>query len=705
MNTPEISTMSLLSSDVATNHYQSIIQSSDDAIISKTLVGTITSWNAGAEVLFGYSAKEMLGQSMLRLFPEGRENEETFILEKIIEGEKVDHFETVRIRKDGRLINVSVTISPVFDENGDIVGASKIARDITAQKVSEDRLHLLSSVFLNTHESIVITDPYGQIIEVNEAFCYCSGYSRAEVIGQTPNMFMSSRQGPELATAIRNALNTHYHYQGEVWSRRKTGEAYAGFLTVNTVRDTLNQVQHYVALFTDITPLRLKQEQLEHLANFDSLTDLPNRILLGDRLSQAMTLCQRQDKLLAVLYLDLDGFKNINDTYGHDVGDELLIAVSHNMRKVMRDIDTLARIGGDEYVAVLVDVSTPYDCSQLIERILMACAEPVIIRGHELQISASIGATLFPQSSVGANGDQLIRQADRAMYEAKQAGKNRFHLFDFAYEDEVTNRGLQLRRIDQAVNAQEFDLYYQPKVNMRTGKVFGVEALIRWNHPEQGILLPASFLPLTENNVLSETIGKWVLETALSQMNEWKKLGLSMSVSVNVGARQLQQPNFTAQLAAVLEDNTEINPTDLELEILETSPFQDIHAVSNVMRNCHDLGVRFSIDDFGTGFSSLTYLRRLPAETLKIDQSFVRDMLEDPEDLAIVEGIIGLASAFGREVVAEGVETENIGEKLLSLGCELAQGFVIARPMPAQEIPQWVAKWRPFPTWTVLGQN
>ena len=683
--------------ETTARRFEAIVQSTDDAIIGKSLDGIITSWNPGAEAMFGYIAEEMLGQTLCVLIPFDRPNEEELILEKLRKGEQIAHFETKRICKSGRCIDVSVNISPIRNKNGVVIGASKIARDITEKKANERRLRLLSSVFTNTHEGIVITDASATILEVNEAFSRISGYSPEEVFGRTPEVFASSRHGPELRSSIHNALLQNGYFQGEVWSRRKDGEAYAGLLTVNVVKNRTGQVQNYVALFADITPLRLKQEQLEHLAHFDALTDLPNRILLSDRLHQAMFLSSRHQQSLAVLYLDLDGFKSINDKYGHLVGDELLVAVAQAMRKAMRDIDTIARIGGDEFVAVLVDVKSPYDCSQQVERILRACSDPVIIQDTVLQISASIGVTMYPQDDVDA--DQLMRHADRAMYEAKQAGKNRYHTFDSSLEIEIRSRSLQLDRIGQALDAREFALYYQPKVNMRTGAVFGVEALIRWHHPERGLLLPAEFLPLIENHSLSESVGQWVLESAFAQLDAWRKIGLNISVSVNIGSRQLQRPNFMSRLAALVEKYPDLNPNDIELEILETSALQDIQAVSSVMRDCRALGVRFAVDDFGTGYSSLTYLRRLPAETLKIDQTFVRDMLEDHEDLAIVQGVIGLASLFGRKVIAEGVETIACGEKLLDLGCELAQGFVISRPMPADQLPEWECRWRPYPSW------
>ena len=678
--------------------YEAIVQSSDDAIIGKTLDGIITSWNHGAEVMFGYTAAEMLGQPITKIMPADRRHEIVDILEKIRRGERIAHFETLRLPKNGELLDVSVTISPIIDKGGKVIGASKIARDITQSKHAFTRLQLTANVFTHTGEAIVITDPAGCILEVNAAFTRITGYSYEDVVGRPPTMFRSSRQGPEVYDNLIQTLKAEGHCQGEVWSRRKDGVAYAGLLIVSAVHDQKNQLTSYVALFADITPLREHQERLEHVAHYDPLTNLPNRLLLADRLQQAMVMSKRHRQSLAVLYLDLDGFKAVNDGHGHNVGDELLITMSQRMKAVLRESDTLARMGGDEFVVVQVDVTNSEDCFRLADRILQACAEPVLMDGAVLQVSASIGVTIYPSDEVDA--DQLMRHADQAMYEAKQAGKNRYYLFDSAHEAEVISRSERLERMAVALRHNELALFYQPKVNMRTGEVLGMEALIRWSHPERGLLAPGAFLPAVEGHPLSDAIGAWVLDTALTQMALWTESGLVLPISVNVGARQLQQDGFVAQLQAALARHPCVAPSLLELEILETSALEDIVQVSATMQACRELGVSFAVDDFGTGYSSLTYLRRLPAATLKIDQSFVINMLDSPEDMAIVQGVLGLARAFDRKVIAEGVETLAHGSRLLQLGCDSAQGYGIARPMPAGEVAAWVAAWKPHAEWS-----
>jgi diguanylate cyclase (GGDEF)-like protein/PAS domain S-box-containing protein len=591
----------------------------------------------------------------------------------------------------------SVQIDAVLSPDGRECRA--VVVDVTARKQAEARLQLAASVFTNIREGIMITDTSGIIIEVNDAFTEVTGYTREEALGQTPRILRSGHQPPEFYTAMWADLAGKGYWHGEIWNRRKNGEMFAEILTISAIRDTSGTVQQYVALFSDITTLKHHQQQLEHVAHYDALTNLPNRVLLSDRLQQAMLQCERRNLSLAVVYLDLDGFKHVNDKYGHNVGDELLGVISQRMKSALRDGDTLARLGGDEFIAVLVDLVSPKDCEPVLARILHAASEPVHLSEARLQISASIGVTIFPQD--GSDVDVLMRHADQAMYQAKQTGKNRYHLFDVAQDVAIKVERESLERMQQALDRHEFVLHYQPKVNMATGQVIGVEALIRWQHPEQGLLFPASFLPIVENRPLSVALGEWVIDTALTQVGEWRAEGLDITVSVNISAFQLQTGDFPERLAMLLAQHPDIPHRYLELEILETSALEDVIQMSDVMLDCQALGVSFALDDFGTGYSSLTYLRRLPSRVLKIDQSFVRDMLEDQNDLAIVKGVIGLAMAFQREVIAEGVETVPHGELLLQLGCSLAQGYGIARPMPANMLPDWVRTWRPDAAWAV----
>jgi diguanylate cyclase (GGDEF)-like protein/PAS domain S-box-containing protein len=562
--------------------------------------------------------------------------------------------------------------------------------DITARKLAEQKLQLAASVFSHAREGIMITDPQGVIIEVNDTFTQLTGHAHDDAIGQTPRLLQSGKQSADFYAAMWAELTEIGHWTGEIWNRHQSGELFAVMQTISAVRDAQGVLQNYVSLFTDITPMKTHQQQLEYIAHYDLLTHLPNRVLLADRLQQAMVQSQRRHLSLAVAYLDLDGFKAVNDVHGHHVGDELLVTLSKRMKEALREGDTLARMGGDEFVVVLVDLAQPSDCEPVLQRLLHAASAPVAqVAGASLQVSASIGVALFPQDD--ADADLLLRHADQAMYLAKQAGKNRYHVFDVQADTAIKSQREGVDQIQRALTQNEFVLHYQPKVNMVTDEVVGAEALIRWQHPDRGLLAPGLFLPTIENHALAVDMGEWVIHTALAQMAVWHAQGLRVRVSVNIGARQLQQPDFVKRLGAQLACFPSVPSACLELEILETSALADIAEVSATLRACMDMGVQFALDDFGTGYSSLTYLRHLPASVLKIDQSFVRDMLVDPDDLAIVSGVIGLAANFGRQVIAEGVETRQHGLQLKAMGCEVAQGYGIARPMPAHALPGWVA--------------
>jgi diguanylate cyclase (GGDEF)-like protein/PAS domain S-box-containing protein len=582
-----------------------------------------------------------------------------------------------------------------------IVGRFWSFRDITERKQSEAKLLLAASVFSHAREGIMITAADGSIIDVNDTFTRITGYDRAEVLGRKPHVLKSGRHGPDFYAALWRDLSVKGHWYGEIWNQRKNGQVYAEMCTISAVYDEQGCVQHFVALFTDISAIKEHERQLERMAHFDMLTALPNRVLLADRLQLAMAQAQRRAQKLAVVYLDLDGFKSVNDQNGHEAGDQVLIALARRMQEALRETDTLARLGGDEFVAVLIDLDDQAASQPLVSRLLAAAALPVQVGSLSLQVSASLGVTFYPQAQ-DIDADQLLRQADQAMYQAKVAGKNRSHIFDAAQDSHLRGRHESLQRIRLALEQGEFLLYYQPKVNMNTGQVIGAEALIRWLHPDKGLLAPAMFLPVLEDHPLAVCVGEWVIDSALTQIELWQAQGLDLPVSVNIGANQLQQADFVQRLKSILAAHPRVHPSRLELEVLETSALEDIESVSRVIEDCAAMGVLFALDDFGTGYSSLTYLKRLRVSLLKIDQSFVCGMLNDPDDLAILQGVIGLAAAFKRAVIAEGVETVAHGTALLQLGCELGQGYGIARPMPAAQMPAWAASWQPDPAWSVL---
>jgi diguanylate cyclase (GGDEF)-like protein/PAS domain S-box-containing protein len=609
---------------------------------------------------------------------------------------------SVPVIEDGKVVMLTGVGNKDEDYDAtDIETVQSVSNEIwrlVQRRRNLERLRLAGSVYDHANEGIMVTDIDGTIVDVNDAFCRISGYAREQLVGENPRIMKSGRQGMAFYAEMWRSLQQLGEWRGEIWNRRADGEITALLLNINTVHDAGNKARQYVALFTDINAQKEYQRQLEFIAHYDTLTNLPNRVLLSDRIQQALSQSRRRDQLLAVAYLDLDGFKEINDEHGHQVGDQLLTTVASRMRTVVREGDTIARLGGDEFVIVLLDLNDKEEVLGELSRLLEAVARPVIIGGDKMEVSASIGVTFFPQARE-VDADQLLRQADQAMYRAKLLGRNRYCLFDETDGGRQLGEDVLLQRIEQGLRADEFEFFLQPKVNMRSGEVVGAEALIRWQHPERGLLAPPHFLPFIADKPLMIEVGRQAILAALAQLSEWRDKGLSLHLSVNIDAFHLQQPDFVAWLARELKRHPDLEPESLILEVLETSALEDLERVSRVIRECRDIGVLFSLDDFGTGYSSLTYLKNLPAAELKIDQSFVRDCLDDPEDLAILDGVLGLATAFQRRVVAEGVETSLHGEMLLSLGCELAQGYAIARPMPRSEFDDWLKGWHTKTLW------
>lgn len=566
------------------------------------------------------------------------------------------------------------------------------------RKETEAKLRLAASVFTNAREGIIITDPHGSIININDTFSKLTGYGRAELLGKNLRMFKSRLQSKEFYFSLWDDLINKGHWSGELWNHKKNGKLYAQMATLSAVCDSQGNTKHFVGLFSDITAQKQQQRQLEHIAHYDALTNLPNRILLADRMLQSMRQAKRHNSKLAVVYIDLDGFKEVNDTYGHDIGDKLLVSISRHMQENLREEDTISRLGGDEFVAVLINLKHEDESIPLLIRLLEAVSKPINIGQFSLKVSASLGVTFYPQKEE-VDADQLLRQADQSMYQAKLSGKNRYQLFDEAQARDIRVHHESIERIQQALIAEEFILYYQPKVNMRSGEILGVEALLRWQHPELGLVPPMDFLPTIKNHPLAIEVDKWVIHQALEQLTEWHQQGLDWSISVNISPSNLQKTNFVQQLKDLLAKFPKVDPHLLELEVLESSAFEDIQQVSQLISNCRELGIEFALDDFGTGYSSLSYLQRLPASLLKIDQSFIRFMLENPDDLAIIEAILSLAQAFRRKVIAEGVETIEHGDVLLQMGCDLGQGFGIAHPMPVDSLIKWAKDWQPDPSW------
>jgi diguanylate cyclase (GGDEF)-like protein/PAS domain S-box-containing protein len=566
-------------------------------------------------------------------------------------------------------------------------GAVIAHENITERVEQEAQLHLAAKVFEQGGEGIMITDTRRNIVMVNHAFTEITGYSEDDALGEKPRMLSSGRQDQAFYRAMWATVNAQGHWQGEVWNRRKDGSEYPEWLSVSQVRDVSGTPTHYIGIFNDITLHKAAQEHIQRLAHFDSLTGLPNRSLLQDRIKLALSSAQRSHEPLALIFLDLDHFKNVNDSLGHRIGDELLIALARRLILVVREQDTVSRLGGDEFILVLPNTDAD-GAAHVAEKLLEFALQPYHIEQYELTITPSIGIAMYPGD--GEDFDTLSKRADAAMYRAKQSGRNNFRFFT----DEMQARSahtLQLENaLRRALEREQLLLHYQPRVCLEDGRIIGAEALLRWQHPELGMVPPADFIPIAEDSGQILQIGEWVLRQAAHQCKDWIASGLApMTIAVNLSAVQFRHPHLPELVMQIL-DEVQLPPQCLELELTEGAAMDNPLAATAVMDKLHARGIRMSIDDFGTGYCSLSYLKRFKIHKLKIDQSFVRDITEDPEDKAIVGAIISMAGSLGMQTIAEGVETEGQLAFLREQGCDEVQGYYFSRPLPPDQFETFV---------------
>ena len=559
---------------------------------------------------------------------------------------------------------------------------------------AEAELRLYATVFTNASEGMLITDAHSRIIAANPAFSRITGYSPAEVAGRSPALLNSGRQDAGFYRRMWSTLASRGKWQGELWNRRRDGSIYPEWLSITAVpgegEGADGQPCNYIGIFSDITERKEAEARILHLAHHDPLTNLPNRALLNDRLSQSLLQARRDGRGAAVLLLDLDRFKTINDTLGHERGDSLLLEICARCRRVLRDTDTLARLSGDEFVIVLPDATTADVSADTARRILDAIALPCRLGEHEISITASIGIALFPRD--GGDESTLLRNADAAMHRAKEAGRNGFEFYTEDMNTSSLGRLLLEHQLRGAAERGELLLHYQPKVSAADGRLGGFEALLRWQHPELGMVAPGQFIPLAEESGLIVPIGQWVLEEACRQQRAWLDAGFDVPpLAVNLSAHQLAQPDIVATVAAAIECHR-LAPGLIELELTETMLMRDVDRTIRTLVRLREMGVRLAIDDFGTGYSSLNYLRQFPVNALKIDRSFVSDIGSDGAEGKIAAAIVGMAHSLGLDAVAEGVESEAQRAFLQMHGCHQLQGFLIARPAPAREIERFLSR-------------
>lgn len=653
--------------------------------------GAIQWTNPGFEKHTGYHLRDIYQSRPKALLSGPGTDPKTLsrITQKLYQTEQFNE-EILLYTRAGNPFWAHLTCIPTGTEQDMEPGFVCIMSNISDTKENERNLRIAASVFDRSHEAILISDQCNRILDVNPAFSRITGYSRSDVLGLTPSILSSGRHSPAFYQSMWRSLEESDYWRGEIFNKRKNGEEFIQLQTITRVHTDEPGKYHHVATFTDITELKNHAKELDLAANYDELTGLPNLYLLKERLHQAQLHADRQRTTLSVCYLDLDGFSYVNRDLSRDAGNQALQILARRLTQNLHSGDIAARVGGDEFVIVLHDK----DCVQAYERMQSTISQPVNLGPGTtpLAITASLGVTRYPEDR--SEAEALIRHADQAMYAAKEKGRNQIHFFDPELSRHRQQKREQLTEISKALERGEFELHFQPQVKMADCKVTGVEALIRWNHPHKGMLYPDSFLPALKDSHLEAPLGEWVLQNAINQINLWQSAGEDLSVSVNISARHLMSPGFTHFLERQLRDTATVQPEKITLEVLESTALEDVRHAGSVLAKCQALGVQVALDDFGTGFSSLTYLRTLPVDLVKIDKSFVIRMLEDPSDRAIVESIIFLGQRFEYPVLAEGVETMAHARAMHELGCEFIQGYGVARPMPASEVPGWLKQWR-----------
>lgn len=561
------------------------------------------------------------------------------------------------------------------------------------RKRVEEKLRLAATVFESTLEGILITDAKTNIISVNQALCSITGYCAEEFVGSTPNIIKSERHTRAFFRQLWDILNKTGQWRGEIWNRRKNGEVFPTWVNISAVpHSTTGKTSHYVAVFTEITELKLSEERLNYLAHHDPLTGLPNRLLFHDRLEQAVLQAQRGRHLIAVMFLDLDRFKAINDTLGHLIGDELLVTVAERLKHCARETDTIARLGGDEFAVIITKIIHEQDVVHIAQKIIQALSSVYSVGGYEVFITASIGINLYP--GVDNDREKLLENADVAMYHAKQFGRNNYKFYSPDMNAVALERLMLETNLRRALERQEFRLYYQPQIDMQSGAVNGVEALIRWQHPDLGLVSPLDFIPLLEETGLILPVGEWVIRTACKQVREWLDAGFpQLTMAVNLSARQFRQPNLAEIIEQVLHEFN-IPPALLELELTESVMMDNIEDTTAILQKLKLLGLKIAVDDFGTGVSSLGYLKHFPVDTLKISHDFVLNLPADSADASIASAVISLARNMQLSSVAEGVENQGQMDFLRSQDCERIQGFLFSRPLPPDQMTTLLTNWQ-----------
>ena len=693
-----------------------IMNSVAEAIITIDEKGVIQSFNPAAETVFGYGVREVLGKNVKILMTEDISGKHDGYIRRYLRSGKPrviggKQLEEVGRRKDGSVFPLEISITELrhgkqrlftgmlrditerkraeedlrkaHDELEERVEerTKELTEEIGERRRAEEKLNLAAKVIANLNEAVVIVDTAFKVTSVNPAFNLITGFSPEEILGQHPPFFKTIKSNKDLNSKMRTSLKRKASWEGEFWCKHKNGEKYAVRLSLSAITDEKGKVQQYAAVLNDITKRKKDEERIHYQANYDTLTDLPNRSLFHDRLNQSLPSMMRLKAKLGLMFIDLDGFKLINDTLGHDCGDILLQETSNRLSECIRDGDTVARLGGDEFTVIMPNLHDPQNAPLLAQRILDGLNKPFDLKGQEAFISCSIGITIYPDDATEAA--DLIKNADAAMYRAKEQGKANYQFFTADLNEDVKERLVLKTGLNKALERNEFVLHYQPKLDINSGRVNSCEALMRWVNDDLGMVSPVRFIPIIEETGQVVEIGEWALRTACEQHIAWREQGLPpLRIAVNLSARQLREVSFVKIVEDILKE-TGVEPDGLEIEITESMLMSDSAKAVVALDQLHDMGLHVAMDDFGTGYSSLSYLKRFPIDTIKIDRSFVNDITTSPDDAEIIRTIITMGQTLNRKIVAEGVETEDQLELLRSYRCDEIQGYIFSRPLPA----------------------
>ncbi len=676
----------------AKNEWKSIIDNMVNIFIQTDKNGIILKASPSVKDILGYEQSEIIGKNAGEFWIDKKSFKNT--REKFIKNKQPLKKSVAKFRhKNGQILFLEFYITPRYDEKGNYLGSDSIARDITDQLKSQKALEIYENVIKDTSEGIMITDKNNYIVFVNKAFCNITKYEKQDVMRKNPSILSSGIHTKKFYKIMWKSLEDKGHWKGEIWNKHKDGTIYPELLSINTLKDKNGDIENYIAIFTDIGEIKKSEAKMRDMAMHDSLTGLPNRTMMSSMIAHAIKSAKREKTLMAIMFIDLDNFKTINDNYGHKEGDNILIETAKRLKNVLREEDVVYRFGGDEFIVTLEDIKDIEDIAKIANKLNRSIQVPFYINNYTFYISCSIGIAIYPNDALTSDG--LIKNADAAMYQAKIRGKNRYLFYSHELGKKIQEELHIENLLRESIKKNEFEIYYQPKIDTKDLQIVGLEALLRWNNHEKGVINPTKFIPIAEKTGLIISIGNWIMLQACKQVKKWhdKKL-YSGNISVNISGIQLDDKNLINSIKHILNES-KLSPYYLDLEITESVLMNDVKQWSSILDQIRDIGIDISIDDFGTGYSSLSYLRELPVDELKIDKSFIDDIPFNKDACAIAKSIISLAKTLGYKTVAEGVENKEQQRYLLENGCDIIQGYYYSKPLSSKDLEKFLKSWCP----------